>query len=125
MQMKSNYEIMRDSVQVNFLEYDQKRMIEKFHLNCDREYLYIKFVDRMHRINRRTGRVEWSEDSFKTIADADYNEAMSIYDILCCSKDDCHLSGRFTAIHQLKGIVCSSGTGESIFSWHVQYLGDL
>lgn len=119
--MKSNYEIMRDRMQVQFLEYDQIHMIEKFRLKHDEEYLYIKFVGRMYRINRKSGKTEWSEDSFKNCTDANYNEAMSIFDILCYSKDGCHLSGKFCNINQLKGTVHSSKTGGTLFFHQIQY----
>ena len=120
--LKSNYEIMRDRMQIQFLEYDQIHMIEKFRLKYDEEYLYIKFVGRLYRINRRNGKAEWSEDAFKSCTDAGYNEAMSIFDILCYSKDGCHLSGKFCNINQLKGTVQSSGVGGTIFYHQIRYL---
>lgn len=40
---------------------------------------------------------------------------MSIYDVLCDSKPDCHLSGRFVSLNSLKGTVFSSGTVGNIF----------
>lgn len=98
---KTNYELMRDRMQLKFLEYNQTHMIEKFCLKHDKEYLYIKFVGRIYRINRKNGKAEWSEDGFKNCTAAGYNEAMSIFDILCYSKDGCHLSGKFCNIHQL------------------------
>lgn len=119
--MKSNYDTMRDLMQVQFLEYDQTHMIEKFQLKYDEAYLYIKFVGRMYRINRRSGKVEWSEDAFQSCTDAGYNEAMSIFDILCYSKDDCRLSGKFCNINELKGTVQSSRAGGSIFFHQTQY----
>lgn len=118
---KTNYELMRDRMQLKFLEYDQTHMIEKFCLKHDEEYLYIKFVGRIYRINRKSGKAEWSEDGFKNCTVAGYNEAMSIFDILCYSKDGCHLSGKFCNIHQLKGTVQSSRTGGTIFYHQIRY----
>lgn len=122
--MKSNYEIMRDRVQAQFLEYDQEHMIEKFHLEHDNKYLYIKFVDRMYRIDRRSGKVEWSGDGFVHCTDADYNETMSIFDVLCYSKEGCHLSGKFCNINQLKGTVQSSSPGSTIFVHQIRYFDE-
>ena len=119
--MKSNYEIMKDSMQVKFLEYDQTHMIEKFHLSHNEAYLYIKFVGRMYRIDRKSGKVEWSKDAFINCVDAGYNEAMSIFDVLCNAKDGCCLSGRFCQINQLKGTVQSAGPGKEIFVRQIQY----
>ena len=58
--MKSNYEIMRDSMQKKFLKYDQEHMIEKCNLKYDEDYLYIRFCKDWYRIHRRTGKVEGS-----------------------------------------------------------------
>lgn len=120
--MKSNYEIMRNRMYVQFLEYDQRHMIEKFRLKYDEEYLYMEFVGRLYRINRKNGKVEWSEDFFKSCSEAGYNEVMSIFDVLCYSKKDCHLSGKFRNVNQLKGTVQSSRVGGSLFYHQVRYL---
>lgn len=110
---KSNYDITKEKMQTEFLKYDQEKMIEKFCLKHDKEYLYIRFIGRDYRVSRTSGRVEWSEDGFLHCTDGNYNEAMSIFDVLCYSKEGCHLSGRFSRINNMKGTVHSSGLGES------------
>jgi len=112
---QSNYEIMRDQMQTEFLKYDQMHMIRKFHLEYDQQYLYLMFVQRKYRINRNSGKVEWSEDEFIHTEVADYNEAMSIFDVLCYSKDNCHLSGRYSKINNLKGTVQSANPGRGLY----------
>lgn len=112
---QSNYDIMRDRMQFKFLEYDQQHMIDKFNLEYDEEYLYLSFIVRPYRIDRKTGKVEWSEDGFLTVTGADYNEAMTIFDVLCYSKDGCCLSGRFTTANMLKGVVQTAHLGENFF----------
>lgn len=109
---QSNYEIMRDQMQTEFLKYDQMNMIRKFHLEYDEQYLYLMFVKRKYRINRSSGKVEWSEDEFIHTTAADYNEAMSIFDVLCYSKHNCHLSGRY---NNLKGTIQSANSGGNIY----------
>ena len=43
-----------------------------------------------------TGKQEqWSNDAFETVYEANYNETMTIYDVLCYSKDGCHLANEF------------------------------
>lgn len=100
----SNYEIMRDNAAAAFLRFDQAAMIEKFALANDPAYLYIRFVDRDHRIDRKTGAVTWSEDGFHTAHMADYNAAMTIYDLLCDAKPLCHLSGQWVNVASLSAI---------------------
>lgn len=111
----SNYEIMRNQMREEFVKYDQEKMIRKFCLKNDKEYIYIDFVLRNYRIHRQSGLVEWSEDNFLSTTEADYNESMTIYDVLCYSKDDCHLSGKFCPVSMLKGTVQSAGPGSSMF----------
>lgn len=103
--MKNNYETMRDQMRPYFLTFDQQEMIRKFDLRHDKNYLYIRFCGRPYRIGRNTGIVEWSEDGFATCVEGNYNESMTIYDVLCYSKPDCRLSGEFSASGSLKGTV--------------------
>lgn len=111
----SNYDLMRDQVRSLFLKYNQEIMIERFSLLTDHEYLYIDFLGRHYRINRSTGLTEWSEDGFIHCTPANYNESMTIFDVLCCSKSGCHLSGKFAPPNSLKGIVQSSQRVGDIF----------
>ncbi|MCD8078441.1 MAG: DUF3786 domain-containing protein [Lachnospiraceae bacterium] len=110
----NNYEIAVERARPLFLQHDQEAMIRKFHLEADAAYLYISFVGRRYRINRGDGVIEWSEDNFSTAFPASFNEAMTIYDILCYSKDHCRLSGRFVTLGALK-YNTAFGSGDSFF----------
>jgi hypothetical protein len=101
----SNYEIMKNQMSSEFIKYDQNKMIKKFSLPYDEQYIYIRFVEREYRISRLAGVVTWSEDNFETENEADYNEAMTIYDVLCYSKENCTLAGTFCPTNMLKGTV--------------------
>lgn len=111
----SNYENMRDQMRGEFIKYNQTKMIRKFSLKNDEYYLYLDFVLRHYRINRSSGVVEWSEDHFENCVEADYNESMTIYDVLCYSKDNCSLSGNYCPVNMLKGIVKSAAPGGNMF----------
>lgn len=100
----TNYEKTKISMANIFLQYDQKAMIKKFSLEHDPDWLSLTFVNRIYRINRQTGSVQWSNDAFETVYEADYNEAMTIYDVLCYSKDGCHLANEFVNINSLSTI---------------------
>lgn len=109
----SNYEKMRDAMEPAFLKYDQERMIEKFSLKHDQEYLYLDFVGREYRLNRRTGRVETLQNN--QYQHADYNVSMTIFDVLCESKPNCHLSGNYVSVNQLKNVVQTASLGDAVF----------
>lgn len=100
----SNYEKMKNEMAGAFLQYDQEKMIRKFGLDHDDSFLYICFFSRKYRIDRRTGQVSWSEDGFQTEENADYNEAMTIYDALCYSKESCHLSHEWANVENLGSV---------------------
>ena len=97
----SNYDKARDATAAAFLRYDQEAMIRKFGLVHDETALYISFVAREYRVDRRTGTVTWASDPSHT---ASYNEAMSIYDVLCDSKPLCHLSHQWVNVASLCAI---------------------
>lgn len=116
--MKDNYLEMRNRMRGHFLSYDQQEMIRRFSLKHDADYLYIRFVGRDYRIGRRDGIAEWSEDGFSTCTEAGYNDSMAIYDVLCCSRPGCCLSGNFAPDSSLKGTVYTgtpTGSGIKLF----------
>lgn len=112
---ESNYELTKRKMQTEFLRYDQEEMIQKFSLAADERYLYLALLRRPHRIDRHSGLVEWSDDCFRTAHEADFNSAMTLYDLLCCSKPDCRLSGRFCTVNALHGTAYTAGLGEDLF----------
>nr|WP_305146751.1 DUF3786 domain-containing protein [Blautia marasmi] len=79
-------------------------MIQKFALEHDKNYIYIPFVGRRYRIDRLDGTVSWSKDFFQTEEKADYNEVMTIYDVLCYSKENCHLADEWVNVGSLASV---------------------
>ena len=100
----SNYEKMKNKMADAFLEYDQENMIKKFGLEHDENYLYICFFNRKYRIDRKNGQVSWLNAAFQTAEKADYNEAMTIYDVLCYSKENCRLAHEWVNVGSLSTI---------------------
>ena len=100
----TNYDKTKISMARVFLQYDQDAMIQKYSLEHDSDWLYMMFVNRPYRINRNAGSVQWSDNDFETVHDADHNEAMTIYDVLCYAKDGCHLSHEFVNINSLSTV---------------------
>lgn len=116
---KSNYDVMKEEMQKKFMKYDQEKMIRKFDLKFDIQYLYVQFVGREYRINRDDGKVQWIMTNGSP-ADASYDEAMSIYDVLCGAKEDAHLSNEFTTLDSLPGIVRGIGLDNKLFQKEAQ-----
>jgi hypothetical protein len=59
--------------------------------------------------------VEWTDDGFVNVEEAGYNDAMTIFDVLCCSREGCRLSGKFVPVNELPGIVAGSRAGNGLF----------
>ena len=96
-----NYEKAKHRGEELFLQYDQEKMIRKFGLRFDDDFLYVDdFLRRDYRVNRATGVFEWSVDG-ETWQEAAFNDAMTLYDILCFSEDDCHPSGEYSQVPNL------------------------
>lgn len=112
----SNYEITKRRVQKDFLKYDQEKMIQKFSLKADENYLYITFIGHSYRICRKSGYLEWSEDNFVTCVEGNFNEALTIYDLLCDSKENCHAANDFINLNSLSTLQSSSKKlGDGLF----------
>lgn len=53
----NNYDKTKISMAHVFLQYDQATMIHKYSLDYNSDWLYITFINRTYRINRKTGSV--------------------------------------------------------------------
>lgn len=112
----SNYDVMRDRMELEFAKCDQGEMIRKFSLRHDADFLYLRFVGREYRVNRASGRVEWYSLAEKSYVHAGYNESMTIFDVLAWSKPGCRLAGRFVPVGNLPGTTKSASAAGNLFS---------
>ena len=96
--MADNYQIQMQNAQKFFLRYDQEKLIQKFDMHADPEYLYPIMFRTLYRIDRKTGNFERYRGVWQ---DANtFGEVMTILDILCDSKDDRYLTGRWVSTQQ-------------------------
>lgn len=120
----SNYEQMKERMSGAFLKCDQKDMIRRLSLDYDQTYLYICFLGREYRINRLTGSVSWSKDSFITEESANYNEVMTIYDVLTYSEKRRALAHEWINIESLSPIQNGSMKKGSSLFWNFEQYFD-
>ena len=113
---QNNYAIQAEYAKGLFLKYDQEQMIRKLSLKADEEYLYLPFLDYEYRIHRATASVgKRLEDG--TFADGNsFNEVLTIFDVLCYSKEGSRLSGEWAGIAALGNNIHSSNGGYDFFS---------
>lgn len=111
----SNHEITKNNTKKLFLEYDQEKIIKKWNLPHDEDYLYINFVGKKYRVNRLSGDVEELDTKGDFVREAGFSETLSIFDVLCYSRDDCFLTGKFCTVHSLKGVAYTAGPGRGMY----------
>ena len=63
----TNYDKIKISTAHVFLQYNQATMIHKYSLDYNSDWLYITFINRTYRINRKTGSVQWSDNVIQRI----------------------------------------------------------
>ena len=124
MERRSNYDITRDRLERDFLQYNQEAMLRRVPLRHDADYLYLTFLRREYRIDRKTGRVEWSDDGFQTANHAGHDEVGTIFDYLCCADPSVPLTGEYVSVNQLDGVVTGTTLGNDMFEdWAKQFTG--
>ena len=100
----NNYEIARDGAAKLFLEWDQRRMIDRCMLRADEEFLYIEFLAQPFRVRRATGEAE----NLALGRPANFEEALSIYDYLCRAEPLPGMLGRWLSTNSLSNVAQSS-----------------
>ena len=106
----SNYEKAKVLTQQRFAAYDPDEIIRRRQVEHDGQYLYLTFFHRRYRIRKADGYMEWSLDDFQTVTEAEFNDAMTVYDYLGDSKADACISGTFVTMEQLNRV--QGGTQE-------------
>ena len=93
--MADNYQIQLENAQKFFLTYDQEKLIQKCGLHFDADYLFPIMFRTLYRIDRKTGNLERYRGTWQ---DANtFGEVMTILDILCDSREDRWLTGRWVS----------------------------
>ena len=113
--MAGNYDKQVFIAREIFLKFDQNELIEKFQLERDENYLYLQLLDRLCRIERKTGIIEVSRAVLPSKSEAleikteakyeeclDYNIVMTIYDVLCYPKETPVLKGEWCPLANLQ-----------------------
>ena len=94
MERKDNYAIQALQAKARFLTYNQQELIQKLRLRSDDAYLYMEMLRRPYRIRRTDGFMEWQSGEQWQDGNS-YEEVMMLLDLLCDSRKDRQLSGRW------------------------------
>ena len=94
LQAQNRFEMMREYWRERFLETDQARLIEQFHLAADDQYIYIVYYEQRYAVNRSNGFISLCDDPGVEIP---FGPLMSIYHLFCYSKPGAMNSGRVSS----------------------------
>ena len=97
MAMVGNYLLQARSAKQRFLSYDQQKLIQKFCLEWDETFLYTTLLGRKYRLGRQTGDMDCLTDGGWADGNS-YEEVMTLLDLLCDSRDDRFIAGRWKSM---------------------------
>ncbi|MBQ7801036.1 MAG: DUF3786 domain-containing protein [Oscillospiraceae bacterium] len=89
-----NYLIQAFQAKQRFLTYDQDRLTAKFRLKTDADFLYVNLLCKLYRVSRKTGDLEYREGGVWLDGNSN-EEVMTLLDLLCDSREDRWISGRW------------------------------
>lgn len=84
----SNYDVQAESARQLFLEHDQEKIIKRYRLSADEEWLYLEYLHTLCRISRKNGTVETRANKEAWDVCRDFDTVMTIYDLLCYAKGE-------------------------------------
>lgn len=90
----NNYLIQAQQAKTRFLTYDQEKLIRKFNLRFDDDYLYMTLLYKPYRLSRTSGDLERLEGESWQDANT-FEELLTLLDLLCDSRDDRYLTNRW------------------------------
>ena len=93
----NNYLIQASQAKERFLTYDQQKLIDKFCLHYDAQYIYVNLLCKQYRIERSTGNMEFRDGEVWADGNS-YDEVMTILDLLCDSRDDRRCTGKLSSM---------------------------
>lgn len=102
--MSNNYDKQVLIARELFTHYAQEDMIRKFHLQADKDFIYLPLLNQICRISRSDGCVALGRS---TSADCwqectDYDLVMTVYDVLCHSQQTPLLSHQWVPLSDLQ-----------------------
>lgn len=112
----SNYEITKRRTQRQIPAYDIAAAAKKLGLETDGRRLCFKFIGRDFLVDWADGSVRKKRSEDEAWEEAGFNEAMTIYDLLCWSEEGASVSGEYTPMQNLSRVSnARSYAGEGMF----------
>ena len=105
-----NYVIARDRAREYFLGYDLRKLMRKPGVRSEGTELCFRFLGTETRVSRETGVVTCAYPGFDGW-EADFSEALSVYDWLCDAKPDAAPADEYCPVNSLPGVYVGGSGG--------------
>lgn len=115
--MPNNYDTTIETAKKIFLLNKNDIVLEKFDLKHDEEYLYIKFLSRDYSISLSDAQICQIDNK----RNASFNEYLSIFDILCFSKDKPVLKNKWARVNSLPGLTNGVRNENAMYAPYAKY----
>lgn len=104
---QDNYEIAKQRAREYFLTMTQQDIHRRPFLSAAGDYFFTVILNQPCRTDRATGVVELQEKD-GAWKEADFNVALTVYDLLCYSKTDATPSAEYVSISQINPVFTAS-----------------
>lgn len=84
----SNYERQAEAARKLFLTYDQERILLRYDLAADRQWIFLTYLNVPCRISRESGQVEEQQEDGRWKWCDSFHTVMTVYDLLCYSRGE-------------------------------------
>ena len=84
----SNYERQAEAARKLFLTYDQERILLRYDLAADRQWIFLTYLNVPCRISRESGQVEEQQEDGRWKRCDSFHTVMTVYDLLCYSRGE-------------------------------------
>lgn len=120
MERVDNYLLQAQGAKQYFLRYDQAQLIAKLKLKADEKYLYVNLLCEPYRINRFNGDMERFRGGVWLDANS-HGEVMTILDLVCDSRPDRYVTGRWKNMQSFGKLFHSSMLENERDPWAIRF----
>ena len=114
---QSNYELQKHRAEKLLAAHDLQAAAERMGLACDESYVYLRLFDLFCRVRIADGFAECSETAGGGYREADFNTAMTLFDLLGYAEPDACPSGWYAKLESFSRVQnARSFAGEGAFS---------
>lgn len=98
---RSNYDKVIETWRLKFLQMDHEALVRKFHLEADREALYLTYFNHKMRLDRTDGRITMCAQPERELT---FNTVITIYNLFYYAIENSMASGKLVPFREVKRV---------------------